>query len=415
MDDEYKVERSYDDVLKLLKVFVVNNDDLEKLEGLLSQFNIFEALGAVRTELRHSDFLAFLLDPNLNHGLGDAFLKRFLQNILGDTENLDIKLSAIDIALWDLNNIVVQREWQNVDILLVNKSNKNEENFVVLIENKIDFGEHSDQLKKYYERVRKAYQNFKIIPIFLTPDRLIPSESIYLSAGYKDIHDILNRILATRAASIGPAVRVLIEHYIQMLRRHIMSESEIAQLCRDIYYKHKQALDLIFEHRPDTQSQISSLVKGFVEKEKELILDYASKSYIFFLPKQLDLPGLRRGEGWTQSKRILMFEFYYYNKTTLKLTLLIGPGAKDVREELFNIALKRPEPLRPTQGMLASRFQNIYQKTFLLPEHIDLGNMDVIQMEFQEKWDQFLITDLPAIINIYKNEPWMNVTVVESD
>jgi len=33
-------------------------------------------------EVRHSDYLAFLLDPTKNHGLGDLFLKRLVQNIL---------------------------------------------------------------------------------------------------------------------------------------------------------------------------------------------------------------------------------------------------------------------------------------------------------------------------------------------
>ena len=46
---------------KLLEQFVVNNADLERLESLLNQFNIFEAVGMARQEIRHSYFLAFLL------------------------------------------------------------------------------------------------------------------------------------------------------------------------------------------------------------------------------------------------------------------------------------------------------------------------------------------------------------------
>ena len=65
-----------------LEAFVVENADLEALEGFLEQFNIFEAVGVVRQELRHSDFLAFLLDPRQNHRLGDAFVQRLLQRIL---------------------------------------------------------------------------------------------------------------------------------------------------------------------------------------------------------------------------------------------------------------------------------------------------------------------------------------------
>ena len=66
----------------LLDAFVVDNAELERLESLLAQFNILEVLGVVRQELRHSDFLAFLLDPSANHGLGDAFLKQLLKHAL---------------------------------------------------------------------------------------------------------------------------------------------------------------------------------------------------------------------------------------------------------------------------------------------------------------------------------------------
>jgi hypothetical protein len=47
--------------LEALEALVVDNSDLERLETMLDQFNMFEAMGAVRREVRHSDFLAVLL------------------------------------------------------------------------------------------------------------------------------------------------------------------------------------------------------------------------------------------------------------------------------------------------------------------------------------------------------------------
>ncbi len=44
--------------LMALESFLIGNRDLERLEALLDRFNILEALGVVRQELRHSDFLA---------------------------------------------------------------------------------------------------------------------------------------------------------------------------------------------------------------------------------------------------------------------------------------------------------------------------------------------------------------------
>jgi hypothetical protein len=46
------------EVRKSLEAFVVDNADLERLEFLLNQFNIFEAIGMVRQEERRSHFLA---------------------------------------------------------------------------------------------------------------------------------------------------------------------------------------------------------------------------------------------------------------------------------------------------------------------------------------------------------------------
>ena len=78
LQEERADDASFQQDVKALEALVVDNPDLERLEALLDQFNIFEAIGAVRQEVRHSDFLAFLLNPQQNHGLGDTFLKRLL-------------------------------------------------------------------------------------------------------------------------------------------------------------------------------------------------------------------------------------------------------------------------------------------------------------------------------------------------
>ncbi len=102
-----------------LEALVVDNADLERLEALLDKFNIFEALGAVRQELRHSDFLAFLLNPQQPHGLSDTFAKRLLQRALTAFALGGAPVSPIDLDVWSLNGMLVLREWENIDILLL--------------------------------------------------------------------------------------------------------------------------------------------------------------------------------------------------------------------------------------------------------------------------------------------------------
>ena len=129
---------------KSLEALVLRNPDFDRLEFLLKKFNIFAVLKLEKQEIRHSNFLAWLLAPDQNHGLGDKFLKRFLQAALADSA--DTRVSQMDIHLWPLNDTEVLREWRNIDILLKSPRAK----LVVLIENKIDSSEHSNQLQRWY-------------------------------------------------------------------------------------------------------------------------------------------------------------------------------------------------------------------------------------------------------------------------
>jgi PD-(D/E)XK nuclease superfamily len=151
--------------LKALEIFLVGNHDLDRLEALLDRFNILEALGVVRQELRHSDFLAFLMDPRGNHGLGDAFVKRLLQSVLISVGDVSASVTPIEIELWNLNRMEIRKEWRHIDIVLLDEDHE----LAIIVENKIGTGEHSNQLQRYWETVEQHYPGWRIIGVFLTP------------------------------------------------------------------------------------------------------------------------------------------------------------------------------------------------------------------------------------------------------
>ncbi len=258
--------------LKALEVLIVNNPDLQRLEDLIAEFNIFEALGAVHHEIRHSDFLAFLLDPNANHGLGDRFLKRFLLQILTNAPEKSA-ITPIDIDLMSMENATVSREWQHIDILIDDPDNR----FICLIENKVLSDEHSNQLSRYLTTVSHYFPERRLLPIFLTPDGHAPSEEAYLAMNYDAVAQVIETTLQVDELVLGPAVLMLMAHYATMLRRHIVSDSEIAELCQKIYRRHQRALDLIFEHRPDMQLEIAQYLANLVNHHEQLILDHEFK------------------------------------------------------------------------------------------------------------------------------------------
>jgi len=384
---------------EVLEAFVVENFELEHLEDLLSEFNFFEALGAVRVEARHSDFLSFVLNPRESHGLGDVFLTRLLQRVVSRAGSEAASVGAVDLDVWDLSNTQVHRERGNIDILLINETHR----FIVVIENKIDTREHSGQLQRYRKWVAQEYQDYQPLFIFLSPDGDTPSDDAYVALEYDLICHILETLLQTRAPTMGHEVRMAVSHYTQMLRRHIMNESEPVALARRIYAKHQKALDFIFEHKPDRQSEIAEKLRHLIEISDRFVQDRFAKTVVNFIPEAWDkIQELRQGQGWTQSGRILLFEFRN-QPNRVSLALVIGPGKKEIRQRLHSEARKRPDLFPRCSKLLYPKWTRIMSKEFLRESDIVDADFDQICNELGKKWNSFLEKDLSRISDVVEN------------
>jgi len=386
---------------KVLENFVVGNSDLEELETQLEKFNIFEAIGVVRQELRHSNFLSFLLDPSQNSGLGQAFLKRFLQKAISNSVTSELSITPIDLDSWDLHNVIVQREWQNIDILILEENIK----IAIIIENKIDGTESAGQLKRYHETARKHFPDYNIVCLYLTPEGDIPSYEEYIPISYELICEIVETLIETKESILGSDLLTLIKNYAEMLRRHIVGESEIAKLCQKIYRKHQKALDLIFEYKPDLQAEIRQCLEGLIDQNTALIKDHCSKAYIRFLPKDWDVPNLKKGKGWVRSNRIMLFEFYN-GPEKVALRLYIGPGDQQIREKLYNVASANRKVLKAS-GSLWPKWKSIYTRNFATKNDLQDNEYEVIVEKIEKQWQKFIEDDLPVIRDILKGEEWI--------
>ena len=80
---------------KLLK-----DEDFDKLDLGLKNPNIFQILRITKNEIRHSNFLSWLLDPNQSHKLGDIFLKRFLREVFS-SDKFDM-IDQVDVEGMEL-------------------------------------------------------------------------------------------------------------------------------------------------------------------------------------------------------------------------------------------------------------------------------------------------------------------------
>jgi hypothetical protein len=385
------------DPREALEKFVLDNEDLARLEELTSQFNIFEALGIVRQEIRHSNFLAWLMNPAENHGLGHSFLKHFLLKTSVAARELGIgTLSPIDVDVWDLSATEVRREWKNIDITLLDQSNK----FVCVIENKIHSGEHSDQLRRYREDVVEVeFPDYARHYVLLNVTGDEPSDREYVGVTYDEVCDVIERLLEMRASTMGDDLATALSHYVTMVRRRVMPDTEIQELCRRIYRKHQAALDLIYEYRPDLQAEIRDALLEMIKADPDFTLDRSSKDFIRFLPKSWDRPELGGGKGWTRTGRTLLFEFFNssrWNPNSLSLRLTLGPGDESVRRQIWDAATKAGSPLTPDQRGL-TKWAGLFWKEILSTADYDDLDLEAIQSRLQEAWSAFKSSELPPM------------------
>jgi hypothetical protein len=387
-----------DSDLQALERLVVDNPDLERLEALLDQFNIFEAIGAVHQELRHSDFLAFLLNPNQSHGLHDIFIKRLLQRVLQSQPTFSAPVSLIDLDIWNFSQTIVLREWQNIDILLLDEGNQ----FAVIIENKIHSGEHSDQLQRYRRTVERYHHGWRVIGLFLTPDETAPSDTSYIPVSYRLLCDLIEDLNVRPGISLNPDARTLLLHYAQMLRRHVLQESEIAQLSKRIYAKHQRAIDLIIENRPDELAAIHDLLMELIEAQPTLALDQCNKRSIRFYSTDWDSPQLSVCEGWTPSNRILLFQFDNL-PGKLTLELWIGPGSTTVRERISSTAIAHGNPFH-VRSRSGAKWKSIFARTFLLANAFGETSTDEREAIIRQRWQEFISEDLTTLARVMADE-----------
>ena len=164
---------------------LISEETLHKLEAdtsfqQLSQkmqtLNIFEVLGITNAEIRHSNFLAWLLDPNGNHGMGDKFLREFVS-----------KLGQREVVPENVTDCIVRREWLHIDLLVLCQKEK----YLLCVENKVLSGEHDDQLHRYRDTLLEEYPGYTMSFAFLSPDGIAPlsadDQQYWQPVSYADI------------------------------------------------------------------------------------------------------------------------------------------------------------------------------------------------------------------------------------
>lgn len=283
-----------------LRDFLLDIECLDPLSEWTDSFNLFDVLKISRTEIRHSNMLAWLMTPTENHGLGDSVLSGFIQYCVS---NRAIEQDILKVLLLDCYDFEIRREWSNIDILAVSQKSQ----FVLCIENKVDSGEHGNQLETYVKTVESTFPDYNAVYLFLSPEGVEASDpEKWTSMSYLDVLKIIEK--ARSRHTVLPGVGLLIDNYIETVRRVVVGDDKLARICADIYAKHKRALDLIYENRPDRMSELAEIFRKWAaEKTNEGVIrlnpDKSTKSYTRFTTDEMSavLPEDGLLGGWNSN------------------------------------------------------------------------------------------------------------------
>ncbi len=369
------------------------DEQLYQLEAVLTNFNIFEAIGATHRELAHSHFLAYLLDPEQNHRLGDEFLKRFLREAVPEL-----------LGAASFEQVVVRREYRNIDILIEDTQAE----AIVIIENKIWSPEGTGQLSVYWKAMSTEYPTWSRFGVYITPAGGPPSDEHYRPLSYKVVKKILEQVLNARSGHLNSGVELVLEHYIDILGRFIMGNTNAADLARQLYFKHRAAVKLMNPNnwKKMIEGYLLGLIRAGGQQFKEA---WASPEYVDFRVVAWDnAVGLKSGTSKNTSYNMLYFTFYN-NPDSLTLHLSNGPDSSpEIRRQILELVERTGAPFcKPRKvGRSPNWYYNCYDKPFLTEKDYKECSDEELKAVIDEQWRQFVEQDLPAIMKAFEQEVW---------
>jgi len=294
LEGEYYLMEEIDEVesLKKTKRLLLkwkNDKNIQKLKEFYDTKSFSRILGVERREMSHSNFIAWILNDKEDHHLGQFAIKQLFDMILehgedriknalelynkNNTESLkfDNLYKALMLNTYSIEDLEIGIEkvliGGRIDIIvsMTMQSTKNDMELAqkvnIIIENKVDSSEHSNQTTTYYEYYTRdeKYKNDLNLFVFLLPvptskllDKLADCEH-FINLNYQLLsNNIFERALEL---DISERVKFIINEYLLSLRKPanknkgvIMAIGKLEEeLLIDFWEQHSDLIEAVAE------------------------------------------------------------------------------------------------------------------------------------------------------------------------
>jgi hypothetical protein len=286
--------------------------EIAKISG--ENFNIFNILGLTSREHIHSKFIAMLLNPSGEHGMGDLFLRYFVKTLGEKCKNVDISNSAVVITEKSIGN-------GQIDIFVSTSR-------PIIIENKIYAGDQKEQLFRYHKHNQDAVLLYLTLnghsPDEISIKELKENEDFYCISYSEHILKWLE--LCRKEAVSKPFLRETINQYIVLVKK-LTGQARSKQMTTEI-------MDVITTNEENFNSYID--MRGL---SPENVIRHLHENKIFNqlknIAKNLNLEFNITGDNGIFKEN---YGFRFSNKLWKEFDIwfAFGDGLNDLRYGIYN-------------------------------------------------------------------------------
>lgn len=232
-------------------------DVKEILPKKSGEINVFKVLQCHEHEIRHSNILAWLIDPKESHGLSDIVLKQFVEKFcsktFGDLAPENVKVFREAPARGGSN--------YRYDILILDKKNKK----LILIENKWNCRTSYEQLSNYSKTLEIEYPKYQKQCIILEKSDSASMDVPETWRNLKYKSDVIPLISSIQTDNEN--LRLILNNYIEILNETENGNKALLSHLNKFEEQYSEEIDFLVNDLDETQIYLEdSEAYAFIEE-----------------------------------------------------------------------------------------------------------------------------------------------------